>query len=173
MTGLGNNSTSGIDEHVETWRLRFAKEGFDFDDIDEIGIYPVIIVPYRRHQSRKRDQREFNAYPITYWPEIDPIAIDDYSRACYMHFSIQEKNIMRTSIQDYSIVVFPIIASDNVDSIAISHVQRYHIDRRNDIEFPAIFDLELERIYMRRTNPGKGDPFFDPYRAEVEYLLKG
>ena len=80
---------------------------------------------------------------------------------------------MRNTLEKYAVVLFPIIVAEYVDSIAIGHIQRYHVSHRNDIVFPAIYDLELDLVYMRRTNPGKGDPFFDPYRAEVEFMLKG
>jgi hypothetical protein len=162
-----------IDALLERWRLRFTREGFEFDDVSEISIYPVIFTPFRRHYSRKRDQREFNAYPTVFWQDIEPMAIDDFSNACYTHFALQEKNIMRHTSDDYSIVIFPVIISPSIDSFALSHIQRFHIDRKGDIEFPVLYDMELDMVYMRRTNPGLGDPFFDPYRAEVEFLLKG
>jgi hypothetical protein len=162
-----------LDEYIENWRLRFIREGFDFDDIEEVGIYPLLLTPFRRHNSRKRDQREFNAVPMTYLDEIDLTAIEDYSRACYEHFKLQEQAVMRQTLEKYSIVLFPVIVSPNVDSIAISHIQRYHHDHGDNVEVPLIYDLDLDMVYIRRGNPGKGDPFFDPYRTEVEFLLKG
>ncbi len=170
---MSSLSDSEISEIIEGLHDRFAREAFEFDDIVEIGIYPVHLVPYKRHLSRKRGQREFNCYPIAYWPDIDIRAIDDYSHACYEHFSVQEKNIMRNTLEGHSIVIFPVILSDNVDSVAISHIQRFHVEHGDGIEFPAIFDLDLDMVYMRRTNPGVGDPFFDPYRGEIEFMLKG
>lgn len=162
-----------LEEYVENWRLRFRREGFEFDDIEEVGIYPLILTPFRRHNSWKRDQREFNAIPMTYLDEIDPVAIEDFVRACYEHFLLQEQSVMRQTMEKYSIVLFPAIVSPNVDSITISHIQRYHVDHGENVEVPLIFDLDLDRVYMRQGNPGKGDPFFDPYRTEIEYLLKG
>jgi hypothetical protein len=173
MQDRPDKNSAKLESLLEGWRLRFIREGFQFDDITEISIYPVVLTPFRRHYSRKRDQREFNVYPIVYWREIEPVAIDDFSHACYMHYALQEKNIMRNTFEEYGIVIFPVIVSPNVDSIALSHIQRHHAEHGDDTEFPVIYDLDLDMVYMRRTNPGKGDPFFDPYRGEIEYILKG
>ena len=170
---MADETSSNLDTFIEDLRMRFMREGFEFDDIDEIGIYKVELVPYRRHLSSKRDQREFNALPITYWDEIDPVSIEDYSRSCYQHYTLQERNIMRTSMDDYALSIFPVIVSPNVDSIALSSVQRYSVNRGNDIEFPIIYDLDLGQVYMRRFNPGKGDPYFHPFYGEIVNLLKG
>lgn len=160
-------------DFIEDLQMRFMREGFDFDDIEEIGIYKVELVPYRRHLSSKRDQREFNALPIVHWDEIDPVSIEDFSRSCYLHYVLQERNIMRTSVDDYALSIFPVIVSANVDTIALGSVLRYSVNRGNDIEFPIIYDLDLDQIYMRRFNPGKGDPYFHPFYAEIVNLLKG
>jgi hypothetical protein len=162
-----------IDFLIEEWRIRFLREGFEFDDLHEISIYQVSLVPFRRCYIRKRDQREFNAYPITDWEQIDPMAVDDYSAVCFEHFNLQEKRIMRQTMEEYAVLVFPVIVSPNVDSISLSHVQRHHVSHGADMVFPVVYDMELEQVYMRRTNPGKGDPFFDPFRAEIEFILKG
>jgi len=170
---MTDKKSAKFDEFIEDLRIRFIREAFDFDDLDEIGIYKVELVPYRRHNSFNRGQREFNAMPIAYWEEIEPMDLQDFSRSCFEHFHLQEKNLMRSSMDIYTLTIFPVIVSPNVDSIALSQIQRYVANRGDDIEFPIIFDLDLGQVHMRQFNPGKGDVYFHPFRGEIENLLKG
>ncbi len=98
---------------------------------------------------------------------ITPNIIIDYSNKC-TEYAIKNHKGFPPGFQN-GIVSFNIIATNNIDSDAVSYVLREPKKRFSVFEFPIIYDLQNQRIYYFSGTPVVGYIYYNYFN---EYILK-